>query len=91
MAKNIDVCSDWHGTSQEDFNFTNHNSTDVTVCAAANQTWPFNIASPITVPAKGGGSPGKIAVSLLQLPNGTYTYDVDGCITGGQPKSVTIP
>ena len=91
MAKNVDVCSNWNGTSQENFNFTNHSSGTVTVSSVTGQTWPFNLASPFTVPPKDGGSPGKTAVSLLQLADGTYTYDVDGCITGGQPKTVTIP
>ena len=91
MPKNINICSSWHGNANEDFNFVNQNTVQGIVAAVPGQTWPFVQSSPITVPAKDGG-PGSTACQLLpNLADGTYTYDVTGCITGGQPRNVTIP
>jgi hypothetical protein len=91
MAKQVNVCSDWNGNANEDFDFVNHNTSDVIVDVAGNDTWPFSPASPVTVPAKGASGPGKVSMEILDLPDGTYTYNVEGCVTGGQAKTVTIP
>jgi hypothetical protein len=91
MAKQVNVCSDWHGSAQENFTWINQNTLPVTVTQLPNSTWPFSLASGFSVPGKGVGGPGQLNCSLLNLPNNTYPYNVDGCITGGQAKNVTIP
>ena len=91
MAKQVNVCDSWNGAAQTNFDFKNSNTQAATVSAASGQTWPFVESSPITVPASDGSGPGKISCQLANLPDGTYFYLVDGCITGGQSKSVTIP
>ena len=87
----VNVCSSFHANPLANFNFINNNTVASTVSAAPGQTWPFSPASPITVPARSQGGPGSVPVQVLNLANGTYTYLVDGCITGGQSKTVTIP
>ena len=87
----VNVCSSFHANKQQSFNFINNNTVATAVTAAPNQTWPFNLATPISVPGRAPGGPGSVAVQVLNLPDGTYTYLVDGCITGGQSKTVTIP
>ncbi len=87
----VNVCSSFHANPLANFNFINNNTVATTVSAVEGQTWPFSPASPITVPAKAQGGPGSVAVQVLNLANGTYYYEVDGCITGGQSKTVTIP
>ena len=87
----VNVCSSFHANPQQSFNFINNNTVATTVTAASGQIWPFSPASPLTVPARAQGGPGSVAVQVLNLANGTYTYLVDGCITGGQSKTVTIP
>jgi hypothetical protein len=91
MAKQVNVCSDWNGNANENFDFVNHSTSAVTVDADGESTWPFSPAAPVTVPAKGPGGPGKLSMQILDLPDDTYPYNVDGCLTGGQAKSVTIP
>jgi hypothetical protein len=90
---NQNPCSSgWHGRQKESITFINPYDAPLTVCATTS-TWPFVPASPITVPAGGKGGPGTVNVSIANVPNGTYTYDVEGCKNpqGGLPKEVTIP
>ena len=91
MAREINVCKDWNGSAKEDFEFVNHNVDPVEVKQAAHSTWPFSLDPGFSVPGKTATGPGKKPCSLLDLADNTYPYDVDGCTTEGQSKTVTIP
>jgi hypothetical protein len=89
---NIKVCDDWHGNVSQNFNFTNNSNLVANISAISGQTWPFVQTSPIQVPAKGSGAPGSTSCQIAAgLANGTYSYNVDICPTGGAAKTVTIP
>lgn len=91
MAQNIKVCDDWHGTTQENFNFTNHSNQTANITAISGQTWPF-VQTSIQVLPKANGQPGSTPCQIKSgLANGTYSYNVDICPTGGAAKTVTIP
>jgi hypothetical protein len=86
----LDVCDDdkWH---PHDFKFLNHQSTEIRVTPiAGGGRFPF-VKDPgfdgIKVPA--GGRPAKFEPNL---PPGTYSYDVEGCVHLGKttPKNVII-
>ncbi len=91
MAKQVNVCSDWNGSAKESFEFVNHNTTPVTVNQLPKTIWPFSLPPGFSVPGKTASGPGKKPCSLLDLPDNPYPYEVDGCITEGQSKTVTIP
>jgi hypothetical protein len=91
MAREINVCKDWNGSAKENFVFVNHNVGPVRVDKAPNSTWPFSLPPGFSVPGKTASGPGKQPCSLLDLPDHMYPYDVDGCTTQGQSKTVTIP
>jgi len=91
MAREINVCKDWNGSAKEDFEFVNHNTGPVQVNKAKGSTWPFSLPPGFSVPGKTASGPGKQPCSLLDLPDSPYPYDVDGCTTQGQSKTVTIP
>ena len=75
------VCSNsvFNGSKSEQVTLKNENSNAVTVSVCDTNDWPFSSpASPITVPAKVGSTPGTVAVTLLGT-DGTYHYCTSGC------------
>ena len=81
-----DVCSDFHAKHDEAVNFTNSTGGPCQI-TAGTQDWPFTDGPPLPVPV--GGCQTKVK-SKADLPDGTYTYNVD-CCPNASPKSVTVP
>jgi len=77
--RDIDVSStNWSGAKNETFNWSNQDTAD-NIISDDGSTWPFTLASPITVSASTKKSCG------LGGTSGTYTYR-----SNGNPKSVII-
>ncbi len=95
--QHIPVCTDnWHANKSEQFDWHNGVTTAPTPCCITqlpNTIWPFVQPSPICVPGKDQhGGPGVWPCQIQSgLANGPYSYYVDCCLTGGAPKTVTIP
>ena len=90
------VCSNsvLKGSKGEEVTLKNENSNTVTVSRCDSGAWPFSSpASPFTIAAKSGSTPGTYTVTL-QSTAGTYNYCTSGCPQGLKadvnPKTVII-
>jgi hypothetical protein len=86
------VCSNSiNGNKSETFYFKNENLNPVIVDQNGT-SWPFTEGPTLTVPAKVGGTAGRLSVTLIATP-GTYNYVTSGCPndhTLVNPKTVII-
>lgn len=82
----VEVCNSWNGSPGDQVNFSTPSAT--TTCNLTQDgTWPFIDGPPLKVPPAGKTTYLKPAD---QLPNATYYYDVDCCLTLTR-KGVTVP
>ena len=83
---NVNVCDDqWHALPDDKFTWVNNGDKECNVTPHSHKTWPFADPS-YHVPAK-RTLPGHVRPDL---PNGTYTYDVD-CCPRTNPRNVLVP
>ena len=88
MTQTVKICNpSWHALKGEQFQWNNDTKQTCTLTRNDSHTFPFAGGPSLKV------APGISAGRLRDdLPDGTYTYNVDCCDKSKTaPKNVTIP